>query len=182
MAIDQDCVLRTLLAERSKLLGYIATILPDEQLAEDIFQEVSVAAVRKYRQINSVAHLMGWLRKAARISALELRRNRSTDPMLFDSEVLDALEGYWRSEDEVSASDQMEMLRKCLQKLGSYPRQLIDLRYSEGISGAVLAERVGRKVQAVYVALSRAHRTLAECVERGVRQAGYKDEKGPSHA
>lgn len=182
MAIDQDSVLRTLLAERSKLLGYIASILPDEQLAEDIFQEVSVAAVRKHRQINSVTHLMGWLRKAARLSALEMRRDRRMHPMLFDTDVLDALEEQWGGEDEQSSSDQMEMLRKCLEKLGRYPRQLIELRYGEGISGAVLAERVGRKVRAVYVALNRAHRSLAECVERGLRQASYEDEKGPSHA
>lgn len=169
MAIDQDLLLRTLLAERNKLLGYIGTIIPDDHLAEDIFQEVSVAAVRKQDQIESAAHLMGWLRKAARVSALEMRRNRSVHPMVFDTAVLDALEEQWHSGDEEASSDQMEMLRKCLQKLGGYPRQLIDLRYGQGISGAALAERVGRKVQTVYVALSRAHRSLAHCVENGLK-------------
>jgi RNA polymerase sigma-70 factor len=169
LAIDQDLLLRTLLAERNKLLGYIGAIIPDEHLAEDIFQEVSVAAVRKQDQIQSAAHLMGWLRKAARVSALEMRRNRGVHPMVFDTAVLDALEGQWQSEDRESSSDQIEMLRKCLQKLGGYPRQLIELRYGEGISGAALAERVDRKVQTVYVALSRAHRSLALCVENGLK-------------
>lgn len=158
-----------LLAERNKLLGYIVSIIPDYHLAEDIFQEVSVAAVRKHQEIRSADHLMGWLRKAARLSALEMRRNRSIQPLLLDTAVLEALEGQWDEQDAKSSSYEMEILQKCLQKLRGYPRKLIDLRYREGISGAALAERVGRKVQTVYVALSRAHRTLAECVERGLR-------------
>lgn len=169
LAVDQDLLVRILLTERTKLLGYIASIIPDHHLAEDVFQEVSVAAVRKHREIQSAGHLMGWLRKAARLRALEMRRDRSVHPVLLDPAVLDALEGQWDEQDAKSSSHEVEMLRKCLQKLRGYPRQLIELRYREGISGAALAERVGRKVQTVYVALSRTHRTLAVCVERGLR-------------
>lgn len=181
MAVDHDLVLRMLLAERNRLLGYIATIILDEHLAEDIFQEVSVAAVGKHEQIQSAAHLMGWLRKAARMSALEMRRNRRVHPLVFDTDVLDALEPEWEKEDSHSSSDEMEILRQCLQKLRGYPRQLIDLRYGEGITGAALAKRVGRKVQTVYVALSRAQRSVAQCVERGLRQSRALD-RGSSRA
>ena len=128
-----------------------------------------MAALRKHQEIRSAGHLMGWLRHAARLSALEMRRNRAIHPMLLDNAALDALEGQWEVEDVRSSSDEMEILRKCLEKLRAYPRKLIQLRYGEGISGAALAERVDRRIQTVYVALSRAHRSLALCVERGLK-------------
>jgi RNA polymerase sigma-70 factor (ECF subfamily) len=172
MAVDQQLVLRALLADRTKLLAYIAAIMPDEHLAEDIFQEISLLAVRKHDQIQDDAHLMAWLRKAARLSALQVRRNQTRRPMLLDAVVLDALESHWDDNARESSSDRMDMLRKCMEKLNGYPRDLIELRYGEGISGTALAERVGRKLQTVYVALSRAHRSLINCVNRGLAMKG----------
>lgn len=173
MAVDQQVVLRALLADRTKLLAYIAAILPDEHLAEDIYQEVSLLAVRKHEQIQDDAHLMAWLRKAARLSALQVRRNQSRRPMLLDAVVLDALESHWNDQGRESSSDRMDMLRTCLEKLKGYPRDLIELRYGEGISGKALADRVGKKVETVYVALSRAHKNLVECVNRGLAREGF---------
>ncbi len=141
-----------LLAERNKLLGYIATIIPDEHLAEDIFQEVSVAAVRKYEQIQSPEHLMGWLRKAARLSALKMRGKPKSPSIGVRNRCVGRFGGAMQEEDGRSSSDEMEMLQKCVQRLQGYPRQLIDLKYGEGLNGAALAERVGRKASAVYVA------------------------------
>jgi RNA polymerase sigma-70 factor len=168
MAVDQQVVLRALLADRTKLLAYITAIMPDEHLAEDIFQEISLLAVRKHEQIQDDTHLMAWLRKAARLSALQVRRNQSRRPMLLDGVVMDALESHWNDKAQESSSDRMDMLRKCMEKLNGYPRELIELRYGEGITGTALANRVGRKVQTVYIALSRAQKSLAECVHRGL--------------
>lgn len=59
---------------------------------------------------------------------------------------------------------QADALKACLERLSPYSRRLIELRYAQGISGPQLAEAVGRKLNTIYVALTRTHRTLAECV------------------
>ncbi len=166
MAVDLDTVVRTLLRNRSGLLGYIFVIIRDEHAAEDIFQEVCLLATRKHAQIDREESVLPWLRAAARTTALQKRRNQLRAPLLLDQSVLDALEPHWADADCGDATGRIDALRGCLEKLGAYPRQLIELRYGEGLSGASLAERVGRKVQTVYVALSRTHGVLSECVRR----------------
>ena len=40
------------------------------------------------------------------------------------------------------------------------------MRYFEGLRGKQVAEKLGRKPEAVYKALQRIYVTLAECIER----------------
>jgi RNA polymerase sigma-70 factor (ECF subfamily) len=159
-------VVRTLLRDRTKLLAYVGVIVRDEHVAEDILQEVSLLAVRKHAQIADERHLLAWLRQAGRQLALQTLRNQRRRPKMLDQAVLDALEGHWMAQDTVQTSDRMDALRHCIEKLNDYPRRLIELRYGEGLNGAELARRVGRKVETIYVALSRAHQSLAQCVRR----------------
>ena len=45
-------------------------------------------------------------------------------------------------------------------------REIVRLRYFEGRAGAQVAEAMGRKLETVYQALARIHRTLADCVRQ----------------
>ena len=60
----------------------------------------------------------------------------------------------------------MDALRVCLAKLPAASRELLQMRYDDGLSGAEIAGKMQRSVEAVYQALSRVHRGLRECVER----------------
>ncbi len=77
MGLDQDTALRLLLDHRGMLLGYVNSIVRDQHLAEDVFQEVSLLVVRKHRGIPARESFPGWVRRAARLEALSaLRRKR----------------------------------------------------------------------------------------------------------
>lgn len=52
-----------------------------------------------------------------------------------------------------------------MEQLTPNARELIDLRYARDIKGRALAEKLGRKPNAVFVALSRIHRTLSDCIQ-----------------
>ena len=85
---------------------------PMNTLAEDIFQEViAIAAVRKRDKIENAAHLMRLVVRKCREGQCGWRcaRKRGVHPMVFDTEVLDALEGHWQSADKESSSDEIEM-------------------------------------------------------------------------
>ncbi|MCA9258471.1 MAG: hypothetical protein KDA61_04690, partial [Planctomycetales bacterium] len=57
--------------------------------------------------------------------------------------------------------------------LAERPREAIHLCYVEGLKPAQLAERLNRKVNAVYQLLFRARQSLIECVKQTVhREAG----------
>jgi DNA-directed RNA polymerase specialized sigma24 family protein len=55
-------------------------------------------------------------------------------------------------------------------------QQIVTLRYVQGLNGAQVAETLGRKVHTVYVALTRIHGRLRECVQS--RIAGEEGQHG----
>jgi RNA polymerase sigma-70 factor (ECF subfamily) len=166
MALQQDIVVELLLKHRGKLLGAIRAMVADEHLAEDIFQEVSIAAVSKCHEIVDIDHFGPWLRSAARFQALMALRNRNRLPRSLSIEVLDILEPYWEQFDKQPDLELADALKICLERLGPYARTLIETRYREGKRGNNLAVALKRSMNTVYVALSRVHSTLRECLKR----------------
>jgi RNA polymerase sigma-70 factor (ECF subfamily) len=154
-----------LLRERVKLLAYIRAIVRDDHLAEDVFQEVAVLAVRKREEIRDRRHFLAWMRLAARHRAMKLAR-RQHRYLLLDEALLDQLDEQWAEHDMSSGTDLVEALRYCVERLSPHARNLVKLRYVDGISGLRLAEVVDRRPNAVYVALSRIHRSLGDCIKQ----------------
>jgi RNA polymerase sigma-70 factor (ECF subfamily) len=167
LLIDQESIVLFLLRERIKLLAYIASIVRDDHLAEDVFQEVAVLALRKREEIHDPTHFLAWMRLVARNRALKCLRERGRC-LFLDERLLAELEDQWADFDLTPAADLTDALRHCLAKLSPYAQQLIRLRYVEGISGARLAEALDRQLNAVYVALSRIHRSLGACIRQRI--------------
>ncbi len=137
----------------------------DDHLAEDVFQEVAVLAVRKRAEIRDERHFLGWMRLASRHQALKVLRRRQHH-LLLDETLLDRLEEQWAEQDRDASADLLEALRYCLEQLSPYAQNLVKLRYAEGVSGERLAEVVDRSLNTVYVALSRIHRSLGDCIKQ----------------
>jgi RNA polymerase sigma-70 factor (ECF subfamily) len=165
--IDQELLVVLLLRERVKLLAYIRSIVRDDHLAEDIFQEVAVLAVRKRDEIRDGRHFLAWMRLSSRHLALKTLRERRHQ-LLMDESLLDLLDEQWAEHDLASTADLVEALRHCMERLSPHARNLIKLRYAEGISGTRLAEVVDRSLNTVYVTLSRIHRSLGDCIRQRI--------------
>lgn len=166
MSLHQDIVVQLLLKHRGKLLGAIRAMVADEHLAEDIFQEISIAALNKHDEIADEDHFGPWMRTAARLQSLTALRNRNRLPRSLPDEVLGVMEPHWGKFDKRNDADLSDSLRICLERLSPYARQVVRARYSEGKRGNDLAIALNRSINTVYVALSRAHDTLRECLRK----------------
>ena len=60
----------------------------------------------------------------------------------------------------------MEALHHCVGRLAAPARELLQMKYAEGLTAVVIADKLCRTPDAVYQSLSRIHRALRECVER----------------
>ena len=163
--VDQESLMILLLRERVKLLAYIRAIVRDEHLAEDVYQDVAILAIRKRDKIRDPRHFLAWMRLASRQRALQVLRQRGHQ-VLLDESLLDRLDEQWGEHDQHSSTDLTEALRHCLERLSSRARNLVRLRYAEGISGARLAAGLDRSLNTVYVSLSRIHRLLGDCIRQ----------------
>ncbi|MBN1394364.1 MAG: sigma-70 family RNA polymerase sigma factor [Pirellulales bacterium] len=171
MALETEQLVRVLMAERNKLLAYTWSITGDFALCEDVVQEVALLALDKGREVADEPRLRVWLRRSARLKALESLRGKSKTPPPLSDEVLDKLEAHWEPYDvrgELSESSLVEMLRACFQRLTDKQRNLLSLRYAKQLRSGQIAERLRMKVETVYRSLTRAHRNLANCIEDAI--------------
>ena len=164
MAITDEQLVRVLIRDRETLFAYCWSILRNDDLAEEVFQEVSTLAVQKRQTILDEQHLSGWLRQAARRKAFEAIRAQGGEPVLLDDEMLDLLESDWHHWDATPSAALMDSLRQCVAGLGAAASEIVHLRYGQGLKSAQVAEHLNRNVQAVYVALTRIHAKLAQCI------------------
>jgi RNA polymerase sigma-70 factor, ECF subfamily len=168
MPLSRDVAVRMLVSGRASLLGYINSIVRNWDLADDVFQEVSILAVEKCASISDERHFAGWLRQAARFEALNLLRKSGRSPQLLGDAVLDLLDTAWDAAEKADSCNNLDALRACIEKLTAESRHVLELRYAEGIKGTELARLLEQPPNTVYVRLSRLHRKLADCVAQQI--------------
>lgn len=167
MPVAEADLLRVLLREQPRLLAYIRSIVVNQHLAEDVFQDISVLALQARDGLDSERHLAHWLRKTARHKALNAAQKKANRTALLSTQTLDLLESEWSRVDQLDLAEQTQQLERCIDLLPEPSRRLIQLRYRDGQSGKQIAQKVGRKTEAVYMALSRLRVALKKCVEAG---------------
>jgi RNA polymerase sigma factor (sigma-70 family) len=161
--MELDAVIAVLLRERLRVTATAAAVVRDVHAADDVFQQVVLAALEAHGQLCDPAHVIAWALRAARHRAVDAARRRHLRTLPDD--VLDLLQGP-PEPGEPTGTDQGEALAGCLERLAGPARDLIRMRYDEGMSAAAIAGRLRRSVDAVYQSLSRTQRALRECVER----------------
>lgn len=165
MPVNTDLIVKTLIQHRSELIGYAWVVVGDSQAAEDVFQDVSLAAVKKAGQIDDAAHLRHWLRRAIRLRGLEVRRARAGKARQMQPEVLDLLEQAQTPLTLLSESEQMEALQRCMKTLNDRSHRLLDMRYGREMDPAEIAAATGSSLAAVRKAITRIHGRLRDCVK-----------------
>jgi RNA polymerase sigma-70 factor, ECF subfamily len=176
MLLEPDVIVQVLLRERLRVTALAAAIVRDAHTADDIFQQVVLSALEAKSQFREVNHVLAWALRAARHRALDLARGRHLCPL--PDQILDLFESPIGNPAESAWSDRSEALHHCLNELTPSARQLLQMKYGEGLTALVIAERLRRTTDAIYQNLSRLHHGLRECVER--RLAGVSSATGGS--
>jgi RNA polymerase sigma-70 factor (ECF subfamily) len=164
MTLEPDAVVQVLLRHRLRLAATAGAVVRDVHAADDIFQQVVLAALEHRAQFRDTDHVLAWALRAARHRAVDLARRRQLRPLPDD--VLDLLEARWADPAGAVGSDGVEALHRCVGKLPGAARDLLRMKYDDGMPAAAIAARLRKTTDAVYQSLSRLHRLLRECVSR----------------
>ena len=170
MPVQSDVVVRVLIQQRAELIGYAWLVVGDPDLAEDVFQEVSVAVIRKSDEIQDADHLIGWLYQAIRLQGLKARRNQSRRAQPLSHEVLEAL-AHPDADSEAESAKQVA-LRECVNRLQGVTRNILEMRYGQNLKPAEIAKGTGKNIQTVYKTITRAHTALRDCVNQRLSRDG----------
>ncbi len=160
-----------LIEHRGTLLGYLLSCVRDAADAEDLFQDVSMAAIRSAAKLRDESGFLPWAREIARRRVLEFYRT-SKRLIPVDPELAGRL-AETAAELDVSedASERVQALRSCLESLPMESRRLIAMRYTDKKEPVEnLAKTVGRSVQATYAILKRSRILLHDCINKKMNQ------------
>ncbi|MEM7010888.1 MAG: sigma-70 family RNA polymerase sigma factor [Verrucomicrobiota bacterium] len=166
--MTENEIVRTLLTERIRLSAAIWTVVRDTHAAEDIMQELVVKALEERERFSDDQQLLAWARTVARHRAIDHVRIREGRARILSERVLDLLGEDLESQPDENLAARLDALKTCLERLPSKSREMISLRYTDGLCGQSVADKLRKSRDAVYQSLSRIHKQLRACIEQRV--------------
>lgn len=159
-----ETFLKLLLRHQGDLKAFIASVVADRTASEDLFQEVCLALWQGFASYDPSRPFGAWARGVAVHKVLRSREQARHIPLAFSPEAIQAvLEAYDRSE---PPAPRTENLRDCISRLPDRSRQLLALRYDQGLKLGEMARRAGSSLDAVHKLLSRVRAAVQDCLAR----------------
>ncbi len=164
------------LAEQSRLYRYVVSLLGTEQDADDLLQEVAAVLWAKFADFRPGSSFFAWGCRIAYLEVQEYRRHKVKMPVMLADDVLEQLATILPPEDGPQ-QHRLAALARCLDKLNTDDRQLVDLCYAPRVKIKDVAAELGRPEASVYMSLGRIRRALLKCISR---QVEIDDRGGPA--
>ncbi len=158
-AANGDCDSFTELCRRyyPAMVAIAHSVLGDRHLAEDAAQQAFAKAVRNLPRLKKKDKFASWLAAICRNAAINLARDREN---LHTAEDLSAIEA--KSHRDGSA----EAVRQAISKLPAPAREVIYLRFYDGMSYEKISAVLGISEQAINGRLRRAKKKIADYLRR----------------
>ena len=156
--------MRLFVAHEGRLRSFVRALLPSWADVDEVMQETSLVAWRKFARFERGTSFMAWTAMIARFEALDHLRRRGRDRLVFSDAVVDLLAAETLAEADTLERERAA-LERCLAKLGDAQRELLLLAYQPGARFHEVAARAGRSVQGHYKAVQRLRARLLDCIE-----------------
>jgi RNA polymerase sigma-70 factor (ECF subfamily) len=162
IAASDRVAMRVLFARHQiRIYRFVLRLVRDQQLAEDLINEVFFDIWRQADKFQARSTVSTWLLAIARFKALSSLRRRGADEL--DQESATAIEDTGDDpEVTIRKKDQSEILQKCLSRLSSEHREIIDLVYYQEMAIREVAEIVGIRESTVKTRMFYARKRLSE--------------------
>lgn len=169
---DNELFLSLITANYDHLRRYIYTLLPSDEDAKDVLQEVCISISRKFGEYDKARPFLPWACRFAYLKVLKFHeQQRPRRVVRLPTEVLELL-AVTREEEEPVLAERLAALDKCLEKLSDLDRRLILARYVDRASAEQIAAMFSQSRRTLFRNLERVRRLLFECISRSVVLGG----------
>lgn len=156
-----------LTAHQRRIMGYLRTLIPARNDAEEVLQEVNLYLCMHADEFQPGTNYAAWALRVAHYCACTWRGRQKRDRLVFDDALVERLaeSGVRANADE---NRQLQALRTCMQKLKTDEHKMITGYYRElgTAPAAAIADELGVSPSGIYVLLKRVRLKLRECIER----------------
>ena len=154
---------------QDRIYGYIVTMLPNRQDAEDVFQQTSLILWQAWDQFDPRRDFVAWACSVARNAVRNFLRSRGRDRLVFSEKLMNTISDL-RLESRSILEERRSLLVECVRKLDFMGRQLLERCYAGRESMKTIAQQFHMTPNAVYLRLRRIRRELMDCIQRAVNR------------
>jgi RNA polymerase sigma-70 factor (ECF subfamily) len=168
MNADQtQLVLQLFVRYQPRIKGLILSLLGDFASAEDVVQETFLVVQQKSGEFEPGSNYLAWVFQIARLQVQKHLLQGARTKRRFSDAAIEALASSAPTKD---VDDRKSIaLAQCVEKLAPQARRIVDLFYRSEHPPQEIAKLMNWTMAAVSVALSRARRSLRECIEQRLR-------------
>ncbi len=150
-----------------RLLAYALALTRRNDVAEDLVQDALLVVHRDLARFDASRDFGAWVRGILRMKYLEWTRSHRTE-RLSESQLedLDARHREWDRAAEEGRGDALDALRRCREELGDHITETLYRFYSDHLSCADIAARLGVSEVVVRKRLQRARDVLGDCLRK----------------
>ena len=147
-----DAFVRLLGQNQRRIFLYVMSLVPNWNDAEEIIQETNLVLWREFARFELGTNFTAWACKVALHQVLAWRKRVKRNRLEFSPAFLEAVA------DEASAAaedleERSQCLARCIERLPAERRQMLRMRYSDGLAIEAIARQLERTEEAVYRAL-----------------------------
>ena len=167
-----EAFVRLLVEHEPRVRAFLRGLLPTWHDVEEVTQEASLVAWRKFDDFEGGTSFGGWLLTIARFEALKYRRRVARSPLVFSDNVWDLL-----AEEACGEGVQQirrQHLERCLGQLDRLKRELLLNVHSPGVVMREVALQSGKSEQAFYKVIQRLRAVVLACVTKAIAAENAK--------
>ena len=156
------------------IAGYIYSLVPVPQDADDVLQDVAVITVEKFEEYDRNRSFTAWANGIARKLILRYYSTKRSKHATLSAEAIDQIVHICDTEIESihdMRSAMQRALKKCLTLLGGRARHILEMHYLHEISPSRIAQQLSITRNNVYQLLHRLRLSLRNCVLQQINQS-----------
>jgi RNA polymerase sigma-70 factor (ECF subfamily) len=152
------------------LLAYVLSAGVTAESADDVLQTAALQVFNKIEQFQDGTNFRAWAFAFVRNEVLHHFKTHHRRALSLSDEALLEIEAL--SSDEAAIPGvKIHLLNRCMDKLQVMAREMLMMRYRDGLAVQAIADRLERPVDSIYTTLSRIRKALQICVERSLSTA-----------
>jgi RNA polymerase sigma-70 factor (ECF subfamily) len=168
---DQKPFAEQFVRSQHRVYGYVVTLLPNRDDADDAFQETCLILWDKWMEFDPTRDFTRWACGIAYNVARNYRRGKHRTEVTLSDQLLDGLAAERLTTGSL-LDERRDALAGCLAKLTTTQRALIEQCYFGSQQMQAVADSQSLTRAALYLRLQRIRRILFECVNQSLQSGG----------
>jgi RNA polymerase sigma-70 factor (ECF subfamily) len=162
---NQERFLKLLMLNDKGIYIYILSIIRNASDADDIMQETTAVMWRKFSNFTVGMDFTAWGMTIARYQMLSYFKKQKNSKVRYSENLTRSIEQEVK-EAIPGMEDRLDALKNCVKKLDDSQRNLLKMRYEEGITIKNIGAYISKSTSTAFYSLSIIHKLLFQCVRR----------------